>query len=95
MSTDADAINLDTPIQLEGESITHADATNTADTTPQDTVEISKTAQLLQQAEQSLADVPDVDVKKVAMLREAIQAGTYEVKSDVLAEKLMQFEELQ
>ncbi len=38
---------------------------------------------------QAIADTPDVDMKKVETLRAEIQAGTYQVNANAVADKLV------
>jgi anti-sigma28 factor (negative regulator of flagellin synthesis) len=54
----------------------------------QDRVEISVIAEMLGK----IRDLPDVRVEKVAPIRQAIQAGTYDVESrlDVAIERLLE-----
>ena len=42
--------------------------------------------------ETRLADVPDVDRKRVETLRERIESGAYEVNAGRLADRLLAFE---
>jgi len=53
-----------------------------------DTVEISERAELLGK----IRDLPDVRIEKVAPIRQAIQAGTYDIDSklDVAIERLLE-----
>lgn len=54
-----------------------------------DQVRISPRAQEFQQAYQVVAQVPDVRDDKVVRLQEAIQSGTYNVRGEQVADKLI------
>ncbi len=55
-------------------------------------VRLTDTAASLKQIETRLADVPDVDRKRVETLRERIESGAYEVNAGRLADRLLAFE---
>jgi negative regulator of flagellin synthesis FlgM len=55
-----------------------------------DTVVISDAARRLKEAQQLLQAVPDVRVDKVAELRHQVESGTYEIKPDAIAGKMIQ-----
>jgi negative regulator of flagellin synthesis FlgM len=61
-----------------------------ADTSSQ--VRLTDTAANLKQIETRLADLPDVDQKRVATLRQRIESGAYEVNAGRLADRLLAFE---
>ena len=54
-----------------------------------DTVEISETARKIQEARKQLDSIPDVRAEKVAQLRDQIGTGTYEIKPEEIAEKML------
>ncbi|MTI63406.1 flagellar biosynthesis anti-sigma factor FlgM [Methylophaga sp.] len=56
---------------------------------PVDKVSLSDT---LSQLEQSLADVPVVDTAKVESIKQAIEDGSYQIDSQELARKMIDFE---
>jgi negative regulator of flagellin synthesis FlgM len=54
-----------------------------------DTVELSDTAQKIQEAKKQLESIPDVREEKVARLKEQIENGTYEIDADKIADKML------
>lgn len=54
-----------------------------------DTVVISDAARRIQEAQQQLKAIPDVRVDKVAELKAQIEKGTYEIKPDEIAGKMI------
>lgn len=66
----------------------------TGATTPTgtDSVTLTPTAQHLNELEQTLSTLPVIDAEKVAAIREAVDTGTYFVDAEVVAEKLLSFE---
>ena len=54
-----------------------------------DTVKISEEARELQEAQKVLENMPDVQVEKVAEIKNKIENGTYEIKPDEIAEKMV------
>ena len=57
-----------------------------------DSVQITDTASHLVNLEQALSEVPVVNQGKVAVISEALAAGTYEISPDRIANQLLQFE---
>lgn len=55
-------------------------------------VRLTDTAVNLKQVETRLADVPDVDRKRVESLRQRIESGAYEVNAGRLADRIIAFE---
>ena len=55
-------------------------------------VRLTDTAATLKQIESRLADLPDVDHKRVETLRQRIESGAYEVNAGRLADRLLAFE---
>lgn len=55
-------------------------------------VRLTDTAANLKQVEARLADVPDVDRKRVESLRQRIESGAYEVNAGRLADRIIAFE---
>ncbi|MBL8200102.1 MAG: flagellar biosynthesis anti-sigma factor FlgM [Chromatiales bacterium] len=55
-------------------------------------VRLTDTAASLKQVEKRLADLPDVDRKRVETLRQRIESGAYEVNAGRLADRLLAFE---
>lgn len=54
-----------------------------------DRVEISERARLMQAALEQIQKMPDVDEKKVAQIKEQLEAGTYKPDSGTIAEKML------
>jgi negative regulator of flagellin synthesis FlgM len=54
-----------------------------------DTVELSDTAQKIQEAKKQLESIPDVREEKVARLKEQIENGTYEIDAEKIADKML------
>lgn len=59
---------------------------------PSNPVRLTDTATGLKQIETRLADVPDVDHKRVETLRQRIESGAYEINAGRLADRLLAFE---
>ena len=55
-----------------------------------DTVFISDTAKRIQEAQSQLQSIPDVRADKVAELKSRIENGTYEIKAEQIADKMIQ-----
>lgn len=55
-----------------------------------DEVHISEAGKDFQIAKRALQEVPDVRQEKIAAIKSSMEAGTYEVDSDSLAEKLLE-----
>ena len=60
--------------------------TNVAKT---DTVNISDAAKEIQEVRKQLDDIPDVRTEKVQQLKNEIENGTYKIKSEEIAEKML------
>jgi len=60
--------------------------TNVAKT---DTVNISDTAKEIQEVRKQLDEIPDVRTEKVQQLKNEIENGTYKIKSEEIAEKML------
>lgn len=58
-----------------------------------DTIHITDQAQLLQQLQKEISQLPEIDNKKVEAVKKAITDGTYTVDTKNLAEKLLNFED--
>jgi negative regulator of flagellin synthesis FlgM len=54
-----------------------------------DTVVISDTAKRIQEARSQLETIPDMRSEKIAELKRRIEEGTYEVKPDKIADKMI------
>lgn len=57
---------------------------------PNDTVNLTPSAQNLQRLEQSLATTPAVDHNRVDSIRQALANGQYEINSQRIADQLLQ-----
>ena len=62
-------------------------AENTAAKT--DTVNISDAAKEIQEVRKELDNIPEVRAEKVEQLKNQIENGTYEIKSEEIAEKML------
>ncbi len=56
---------------------------------PEETVSLSSAARDFQKIEKAIDELPDVRGEKVQELREQIQAGTYEIDGERVAEKMV------
>jgi negative regulator of flagellin synthesis FlgM len=54
-----------------------------------DTIKISDEARELQETQKVMENIPDVQVEKVAKLKNQIENGTYDIKSGKIAEKMI------
>lgn len=57
-----------------------------------DSVRLTADAQRLQQLEQTAAETPAVDLKRVAEIRERLRDGSYEIRPEVIAARLLRME---
>ena len=74
--------------EKQGEAAgTHAAAAQSADQ-----LTLTSSARSLQKIEEAIAQTPVVNSSKVAAVKQAISAGTYQVDSGRVADKLLQFE---
>lgn len=64
--------------------------TGSSEPVKSDKVNLSREAKEIAKINEILAQTPEVRVDKVAQLKAAIQQGTYEVKGDQIAEKMLQ-----
>jgi negative regulator of flagellin synthesis FlgM len=56
-------------------------------------VQLTDSALRLAALERALADVPEIDMQRVAELRDAIESGSYAVDARKLADKLLELEQ--
>jgi negative regulator of flagellin synthesis FlgM len=57
-----------------------------------DTVTLTNSARSLQKIEEALAKAPVVNAAKVAAVKQAVNAGTYQIDAGRVADKLLKFE---
>ncbi len=57
-----------------------------------DTVSITSAGARLQQVAEAAANAPDVDVKRVQAVKQAIDSGTFEINANNIAEKMIAFD---
>jgi negative regulator of flagellin synthesis FlgM len=57
-----------------------------------DQLTLTSSARSLQKIEEAIAQTPVVNSSKVAAVKQAISAGTYQVNSASVADKMLQFE---
>ena len=57
--------------------------------TKSDTVVLSDTAKKIQETQTQLKAIPDVREDKVALLKEQIENGTYEIDEEKIADKML------
>jgi negative regulator of flagellin synthesis FlgM len=56
----------------------------------EDSVELSQNAQDLKLAQAALRDLPDIRSEKVSQLKQQIEEGTYEIKPNKIAGKMIE-----
>jgi negative regulator of flagellin synthesis FlgM len=59
-----------------------------------DSVQITDTASHLATAEQALSEVPVINQGRIAVISDALAAGTYQISPDRIANQLLRFERL-
>jgi len=69
-----------------------ADKAGAGSGSPNDTVELTSGAQLLERLEQGLKALPEIDSARVAEIRTAIENGNYEVDADAIADAMLRFD---
>ena len=72
--------------KLKAENTSEKAEKNVAKT---DTVNISDAAKEIQEVRKELDNIPDVRADKVEQLKNQIENGTYEIKSEEIAEKML------
>lgn len=68
-------------------------ATSASTSSSSDTVQLSSQAQQLSRIQQGLQDLPEVDLARVAQLREQISRGEYVVDAEAVAAKIIASEQ--
>ncbi len=59
-----------------------------------DSVELSAEAQSMNRLEENLAQLPDVDVERVATLKQAIADGRFEIDAERIAQNMLNQDDL-
>lgn len=85
-------LNLGRPIETSARGSTAPGRQDSPRPAGGDEVKVTEQAARLQAIEARLADMPSVDSKRVAELRQAIAEGSYEVDPRRIADKLLQQE---
>ena len=57
-----------------------------------DHVTLTDSARSLQKIEEAIAKAPVVDTAKVAAIKQAVSSGSYQIDTDRVADKLLQYE---
>lgn len=86
------------PLDISGgtrrsEGITRGDRAATSgsnEASTGDTVNLTRSALLLQKLEEALANAPVVDVARVGAIRDAITSGAYQIDAAAIADSIMQ-----
>lgn len=79
------------PVQRSQDAASGATSANTSKGSAQD-VQITGTARQLSVLDQKVRDLPDVNEERVSQLRSAIEQGTYTIRPQHIAERLMSLE---
>lgn len=69
-----------------------ASAAGTSNSQTGDTLTLTDSARSLQKIEEAVSKTPVVNAAKVASVKQAITAGTYQIDAGRVADKLLQFE---
>ena len=78
----------------EGDKVSSANKANSAPVSSGDQVELTSTAQKLDEVVASLSSEPVVDRQKVDAVKQALAEGQYQVDSATIAQKLIEIDEL-
>ena len=70
------------------------DQASTGGSSTADTVSLTETSAQLRSIESSLASLPVVDTQRVEAIKLAIADGSYQVDSESIADKLIDFEQI-
>lgn len=95
MSTKIDGFEA-RPVQVGGDRKLERGAASAQPGKPTETassVQLTDSALRLAALERALADVPEVDMQRVAEMRDAIESGRYAVDARKLADKLVELEQ--
>jgi negative regulator of flagellin synthesis FlgM len=68
------------------------EATAAAATPAADQVTLTDSARMLQRLSDAVANAPVVNAQKVAVVKQAVQSGTYQADAGTIADKLLQLE---
>ena len=86
------------PLDISGgtrrpEGVTRGDRATTSgsnEASTGDTVNLTRSAVLLQKLEEALANSPVVDAARVSAIRDAISSGAYQIDAGVIADSIIQ-----
>ena len=79
------------PVQRSQDAVSDGTSTDTSKDGSQN-VQITGTARQLADLDQKVRSLPDVNEERVSQLRSAIEAGTYQVRPQHIADQLMSLE---
>jgi negative regulator of flagellin synthesis FlgM len=80
-----------TPVADQSGSDASATTASTA-AQSSDHVTLTDSARSLQKIEEAIAKAPVVDTAKVAAIKQAVSSGSYQIDTDRVADKLLQYE---
>lgn len=82
--------------KVDTQTITTNNATNDSGSdkaSAQSTVQLSTEALALQQIEEQVGKLPDINEPRIAVIKAAIEDGSYSINPDSIASKMLAFED--
>ena len=67
-------------------------ASGTREANTGDTVNLTRSGVLLQRLEETLANIPVVDVERVSAIRDAISSGRYQIDASAIADQIIRLD---